>query len=295
MLDQQVPVLGLHVTLSSLARPREPHPEITGSGLEAETKAACDHSDIQAACSASWVPCEMTQRTMDTKTCVARKVRLAVKNGISRSWCAQVSRVLLPCVPRLPRTQLKEKSSTQDSGTYLQLLRLGWLHYHSNRPGRSCLNNVYVPDALIQLWHHNQVCPDWSDHVSTASTAPLPPVSSHLGGSFLARTSDLRIAFLLHVPSSHHSRFNWHGISVLFQTTPNLDRSLWRTRRLSAGEYTNTSSPLKVNQPGKLPEPGMRQLQAHDYISHHLGGDSLIWHKISQTENLGLSSSLYCS
>jgi hypothetical protein len=39
----------------------------------------------------------------------------------------------------------------------------------------------------------------------------------------------------------------------------------------------------------------MRQLQAQNYISHHLGGDSLIWHKISQTENLGLSSSLYCS
>jgi hypothetical protein len=170
MLHQQVPVLVLHVNLSTLARPREPHPEITWSGLEAETKAACDHSDIQLACSAWWVPWEMTQRTMDTKSCVARKVMLAVKNGITRSWYAQVTRVLLPCVPRIPRTPLKDKSSTQDSGTYLMLLMLGWLHYHSNRPGRSCLRNVYVPGALIPLWHHNQVCPDWSDHITIVST-----------------------------------------------------------------------------------------------------------------------------
>jgi hypothetical protein len=41
MSDQQVPVLCLHVIISSLASPLEPHPEITWSGLEAETKAAC--------------------------------------------------------------------------------------------------------------------------------------------------------------------------------------------------------------------------------------------------------------
>jgi hypothetical protein len=49
MLDQQVPVLGLHVTFSSLASPLEPLTEITWSGLEAETKAAWDHSNMQAA------------------------------------------------------------------------------------------------------------------------------------------------------------------------------------------------------------------------------------------------------
>jgi hypothetical protein len=63
---------------------------------------------------------------MDTKSCVARKVMLAVTNGITRSWCAQVTRVLPPRMPRIPRTQFKEKSSTQDSGTYLQLLH-AWL------------------------------------------------------------------------------------------------------------------------------------------------------------------------
>ena len=52
MLDQQVPVLGLQVTFSSIASPLEPHPEITWSGLEAENKAACEHSDIQVASSA---------------------------------------------------------------------------------------------------------------------------------------------------------------------------------------------------------------------------------------------------
>jgi hypothetical protein len=96
-----------------------------------------------------------------------------------------------------------------------------------------------------------------------------------LCGSFLARTCDLGIAFLLHVPSSDHSRFNWHDISDFFQTTPNLDPTLWRTGRLSPGEYTNTSSPLKVNKPGKLPEPWMRQLPSQNNISHHLGGYSL--------------------
>jgi hypothetical protein len=117
--------------------------------------------------------------------------------------------------PNLKRS-LPHKTVAPTSSFFL----LRWLRYHSNRPGRSCLRNVYVPGALIPLWHHNQVCPDWSDHVSTASTAPLPPVSSHLCGSFLARTSDLGIACLLHVPSSDHSRFNWHDTSVLFQSTP---------------------------------------------------------------------------
>jgi hypothetical protein len=41
MLDQQVPVLCLHVNFSSLASPLEPQPEITWSGTEAETKSAC--------------------------------------------------------------------------------------------------------------------------------------------------------------------------------------------------------------------------------------------------------------
>ena len=70
MLDQQVPVLGLHVTFSSLASSLEPLPEITWSGLEAETKAACDHSIMHAAYPAWRVPGQMTQRTMDTKSCV---------------------------------------------------------------------------------------------------------------------------------------------------------------------------------------------------------------------------------
>jgi hypothetical protein len=52
MLDQQVPVLDLHVAFSSLASPLEPHREITWSGLEAETKASCDHRDNQEAYSA---------------------------------------------------------------------------------------------------------------------------------------------------------------------------------------------------------------------------------------------------
>jgi hypothetical protein len=72
MLDQQVPVLGLHVTFSSLARALGSHPEITWSGLEAETNAACDHSDIQAAYSAWWDNCETTHTSMDTESCVAR-------------------------------------------------------------------------------------------------------------------------------------------------------------------------------------------------------------------------------
>jgi hypothetical protein len=56
MLDQQVPVLGLHVTFSSLDSPLEPHPEITWSGLAAETKASWEHNDIQAAYYAWGVP-----------------------------------------------------------------------------------------------------------------------------------------------------------------------------------------------------------------------------------------------
>jgi hypothetical protein len=39
----------------------------------------------------------------------------------------------------------------------------------------------------------------------------------------------------------------------------------------------------------------MRQLPSQNYISHHLGGYSLNWPKISQSEGLGLSSSLQCS
>jgi hypothetical protein len=73
--------------------------------------------------------------------------------------------------------------------------------------------------------------------------------------------------------------FNWHDISVMFQTTPNLDPTLWRTGRISPGEYKNTSSPLKVKQTRKLPEPCIRQLPSKNYISHHLGGDSLMWTK----------------
>jgi hypothetical protein len=121
MLDQQVPVLGLHVTFSSLASPLEPLTEITWSGLEAETKAAWDHSNMQAAYPARWLPGEMTKRTMDSKSCAARKLMLAEKNGTTRSWCAHVTHVLLPRVPRTPRTQVKEKASTQDRGTYFQL------------------------------------------------------------------------------------------------------------------------------------------------------------------------------
>jgi hypothetical protein len=119
--------------------------------------------------------------------------------------------------------------------------------------------------------------PDWSDHISTASTAPLPTVCSHLCASFLGKSSDLGNAFLHQVPSSDHSRVNCQDISIIFQTTPNPDPTLWRTGRLSRGEYTNTSSPLKVNQSGKLPETWMRQLTSQNYISNHLGGDSLTW------------------
>jgi hypothetical protein len=102
-----------------------------------------------------------------------------------------------------------------------------------------------------------QVFPDWSEHISTPSRAPTPPVSSHLCGSFLWRSSDLGIAFLLLVHCSVHSRKNWHDISLMFQTT-------------------HTSSPLKVNQPGKLPLPWRRQLPSQNYISHQVGGDSLM-------------------
>jgi hypothetical protein len=41
--------------------------------------------------------------------------------------------------PHYPGPHFTEKSSSQDKGTILQLLSLGWLSWYSNRPGRSCL------------------------------------------------------------------------------------------------------------------------------------------------------------
>jgi hypothetical protein len=69
---------------------------------------------------------QITQRPVDTKSSVAWELRLAVKNGTTQPWCAQVTRVPRPSVPRIPRTQLKEKSSTQGRATYLQFLP-AWL------------------------------------------------------------------------------------------------------------------------------------------------------------------------
>jgi hypothetical protein len=62
-----------------------------------------------------------------------------------------------------------------------------------------------------------------------------------------------RITFLLQVPSSACTRFKWDDISVLFQRTPNLEPTFWRTGKLSLGEYKNTRRPSQLNQPGKLP------------------------------------------
>jgi hypothetical protein len=89
----------------------------------------------------------------------------------------------------------------------------GWLCCHSNRSGRSCLRTLQVPEIVSPLWHHRQVCPVWSDQISTPSMVPLPPVSSHLCGSFLARSSGLGIAFFLHVPSSVIQ--SWTGMTFL--------------------------------------------------------------------------------
>jgi hypothetical protein len=110
--------------------------------------------------------------------------------------------------------------------------------------------------------------------LSTASTAPPPPVSRHLCGRLLARASELGIAFLLHVPFSAHSRLKRHDIPLMFQRTPNLEPTIWRRGRLSRGEYKNTSSPLHFIQPGTLPTPSMGHLNSLNYISHQVGEEA---------------------
>jgi hypothetical protein len=90
----------------------------------------------------------------------------------------------------------------------------------------------------------------------------------------------LRIAFLLQVPSSACTRFKWEDISVLFQRTPNLEPAFWRTGSVSGGEYKDTSRPLQVPQPGKFPLHWVKQFPFQNYISHHVGGCSLMWWEI---------------
>jgi hypothetical protein len=77
--------------------------------------------------------------------------------------------VLLLYLPHFPRTHLIEKSSTQTGTPSSRFFLLHWLGCHSNRPGTCCLRTIQVPVAVSQLWHHNQVIPDWSDCVSMPS------------------------------------------------------------------------------------------------------------------------------
>jgi hypothetical protein len=110
----------------------------------------------------------------------------------------------------------------------------------------------------------------------TLRTLALQSPAAYLG-SVQTRSSDLKIAFLLHVPLSAHSRLNWHDISVLFKRTPNLEPTLWRTGRVSHGEYKNTSIPLQFPHPGKFHDHWVRQVPSQYYNSHHVGGFSLMW------------------
>jgi hypothetical protein len=164
------------------------------------------------------------------------------------------------------KTHFPTKTGPPPSSFFL----LGWPGCHSNRPGRSCLSTLQVPRARIPQWPHTQAFHDCSDHLSTASTAPPPPVSRHLCGRLLTRASQLGIPFLFHVPSSAHSRLKSHDIPLMFRRTPNLEPTIWRRGRLSSGEYKKTSSPLGLNQPGTLPTPWMGQLPSLNYISHQV-------------------------
>jgi hypothetical protein len=97
-----------------------------------------------------------------------------------------------------------------------------------------------------------------------------------LCGRFLARSSDLGIAFLLHVPSSVIQGLELSRHFCLVPKNYLLEPTVWRTWRLSHGEYKNTSSPLPLNHIRKLPSPWIRQLPSQNYISHHVGGYSLM-------------------
>jgi hypothetical protein len=64
MSDQQVPVLCLHVTISSLPSPVEPHPEIMWSGLETKSNAACtpeQHPEVMEHHTALFIPSFSTE------------------------------------------------------------------------------------------------------------------------------------------------------------------------------------------------------------------------------------------
>jgi hypothetical protein len=145
--------------------------------------------------------------------------------------------------------------------------------------------------ARSQLQPHSQVFHEWSDPLSTASTAPPHPDSRSLWGRLLARAPELGIAFLLHVPSSAHSRSKWHDILLMFQRTPKVEPTSWRRGRLSCGGYKNTPSPLQLNQPGTLATPWMGQLPYPNYMSQQVGKDT----KGHSIENQGLFSGLLCS
>jgi hypothetical protein len=74
----------------------------------------------------SEIQAQRAQRIVDPPNHWACFLTLAMKNGIPQSWRAQVTHVLLLSLPHFPRPHLTEKSSTQDRGTFLQLLP-AWL------------------------------------------------------------------------------------------------------------------------------------------------------------------------
>jgi hypothetical protein len=196
---------------------------------------------------------------------------LAVKNGFpqyegSTHQCAPG----MPAPPS-PRPHFTEKSSSQDSSTFLELLSLLWLSYHSNRPCRGCLRPFQVQGAGSPLWHHNHVFPDWPKCLSTPIKDPPPPVNSQFCDRFLARSLDLSMALLLHSPNSTGSRPNKDDISLRFQRTSNLEPTFWKTRRVFLWwVQKNDSRPLHFHQPGKLLSHWIRQLPSRNNISHHL-------------------------
>ena len=103
-----------------------------------------------------------------------------------------------------------------------------------------------------------------------SNTLPLPsslqPFLRHDPGN----TFHLRMASLLHVPWSSCSRWNWDGISLLFQRTPNMVPTVWTSGSVLCGEYKTASIELHFQQPGKFPITSKRKFPYENNVSHHL-------------------------
>jgi hypothetical protein len=265
----------LQETLSSLARPLEPttwHPVVRKRGRSQgylRTTARSGQPVPLAECHAPG-----TQRPVDTESSVAWELRPSGQDGSTQPRCAQVTRGSPPYVPGFPRTQRKDTSPSQDRATSLQFLPAWPRAAIATGQARAALALPRLQGARSPLRPHSQVFHEWSDPLSTASTAPPRPGSRPLWGRLLAGAPELRIAFLLRVPSSAHSRSKWHDVPLMFQRTPNLEPTRWRRGRLSRGGHRSTSSPVQLNQPGTLATPWMGQLPSPDYMSQKVGEDA---------------------